>query len=612
MATFPIRPSTHITGDVGETATALVLKKWGWTADIVSSDYGEDLDCFIFVDNRRTSLHFRCQVKSTADTEEHIRHLKSGDFSVSISTSTCKQWLLSCFPVLLVVYDATTEKTWWGDATKQVRMKMNKLSQETITLHVSKLLAESQSQVTDTVQQFYSQLMRLSSRALMCQVYPVIMPGYRAIPMNQIIQAKSSKHLPKDAHIEFTTGNKNWLPAWTTSIKTLEQYFVAGLAVTTTGRDIQDFSTLLRKALLNLPLPIAESEWVSYVCSPVEFKANDEGNTENSIWNKELTPWRNYTRFGSDLVSDDDYAFATPAGFLRQVARRARSWDKFHHVDPLRDVSIQLFALVAATPGERWDVRAMRQHIEGQFFPWICAATEVDQLNKRLLPLELVFRRVPEIPSPRGQETGIICTFLFEPGVGLFTPAHAWSEFADGTVKSKLEASKLLSKLPGHGGPAEVSELILSIFGNLKDDPPASFLTTEIENNSGLPLDHRERRIQVQRFREVPELNRDLVDKVLDQCKKDIVRQLGKSRWAECSFGLFEAWPYKQVAELSVVWQPPFDESSAQSFVRLEQTILRAFDKILPRKFRTKNKPAMTHDVLRFAGELYFEDGATT
>jgi len=596
-------------GDVGETATALVLKKWGWTADIVSSDYGEDLDCFIFVDNRRTSLHFRCQVKSTADTEEHVRHLKSGDFSVSISTSTCKQWLLSYFPVLLVVYDSSTERVWWGDATEQVRKKMNKLSQETITLHVSRLLAESQSQVTETVQQFYSQLMRLSSKALMCQVYPVIMPGYRAIPMDQIMHAKSSRKLPKDVHIEFTTANKNWLPAWTTSIKTLEQYFVTGLAVTTTGRDIHDFSTMLRNALLNLPLSIAESEWVSYVCSPVEFKANDEVNSENSIWNKELTPWRNYTRLGSVLVSDDDHAFAIPAGFLRQVARRATSWEKFHHVDPLRDVSIQLFALVAATPGERGDIQAMRQHIEGQFIPWICDSTEVDQLNKLLLPLELAFRKVPDIPSPPGQVTGIICTFFFDPGVGLFTPAHAWSEFTDGTVKSKLEGAQLGSNLPGQGGPAEVSELILGMFGNLRDDPPASFISTEMENNSGLPLDHSERRIQVQRFREVTALNRDLVDKILEQCKKDIVRQLGKSRWAECSFDLFEAWPYKQVVELSVVWQPPFEESSAQSFERLEPTVLRAFDKILPRRFRAKKKPAMTHDVLRFAGSLYFEDG---
>jgi hypothetical protein len=609
MATFPIRPSTHIIGDVGETAMALVLKKWGWTADIVSSDYGEDLDCFIFVDNRRTSLHFRCQVKSTADTEDDVRHLKSGDFSVSISTSTCKQWLLSYFPVLLVVYDSTTERIWWGDATEQVRKKMNKLSQKTITLHVSRLLAESQSQVTDTVQQFYSQLMRLSSKALMCQVYPVIMPGYRAIPMDQIIHAKSSRKLPKDVRIEFTTGNKNWLPAWTTSIKTLEQYFVTGLAVTTTGRDIHDFSTLLRNALLNLPLSIAASEWVSYVCSPVEFKVNDEVNSENSIWNKELTPWRNYTRLGSVLVSDDDYAFATPAGFLRQVARRATSWEKFHHVDPLRDVSIQLFALVAATPGERWDIQAMRQHIEGQFIPWICDSTEVDQLNKLLLPLELAFRKVPDIPSPPGQDTGIICTFFFDPGVGLFTPAHAWSEFTDGTVKSNLEGAQLVSKLPGQAGPAEVSELILGMFGNLRDDPPASFITTEMENNSGLPLDHRERRIQVQRFREVTALNRDLVDKILEQCKKDIVRQLGESRWAECSFDLFEAWPYEQVVELSVVWQPPFEESSAQSFERLEPTVLCAFDKILPRRFRAKKKPAMTHDVLRFAGSLYFEDG---
>jgi hypothetical protein len=77
----------------------------------------------------------------------------------------------------------------------------------------------------------------------------------------------------------------------------------------------------------------------------------------------------------------------------------------------------------------------------------------------------------------------------------------------------------------------------------------------------------------------------------------------------KCSLDLFEASPYKQIAELSVVWQPLFEESSAQSFERIGPTILRAFDEILPRKSRAEKKSAMTYDVLRCAGSLYFEDG---
>jgi hypothetical protein len=61
----PERPPAHVTGDVGQTAAQLAIKRLGWTADIIHSDYGEDLDCEVYVDGHRTALHFRCQVKST-------------------------------------------------------------------------------------------------------------------------------------------------------------------------------------------------------------------------------------------------------------------------------------------------------------------------------------------------------------------------------------------------------------------------------------------------------------------------------------------------------------------------------------------------------------------
>ena len=43
----PKRPKSHVTGDIGHTYSALLIKQWGWTADRIESDYGEDLDCSI-------------------------------------------------------------------------------------------------------------------------------------------------------------------------------------------------------------------------------------------------------------------------------------------------------------------------------------------------------------------------------------------------------------------------------------------------------------------------------------------------------------------------------------------------------------------------------------
>ena len=55
----------HIIGDIGETSSSLIFKQWGWTSDKITSDYGEDLDCQVFINNLKTHYHFRCQVKST-------------------------------------------------------------------------------------------------------------------------------------------------------------------------------------------------------------------------------------------------------------------------------------------------------------------------------------------------------------------------------------------------------------------------------------------------------------------------------------------------------------------------------------------------------------------
>jgi hypothetical protein len=276
-------------------------------------------------------------------------------------------------------------------------------------------------------------------------------------------------------------------------------------------------------------------------------------------------------------------------------------------VDPVRDVSIQLFANVATTPGDRWDLSAMRQNVHGQFVPWTCSSKEVGPLLKLLQPLELVFRRVPEVPAMPGIETGIICTFFFEPGVGLFTPAHTWNEFTEGTVKWRLESSGALGKLPGQEGPPEVGGLILDMFGDLKDGPPDSLLTSEKDYSSGLPLDQRRRRVLVQRFREIEKLNCATVDRVLEECKQEIAKLLSASGWVECSFDVFEAWPSEQIMELTVAWEPLLEESSAQSFDRIAPTIIGAFDKLLPRKHRRGKRLGMTYDVLRNAGSLYFE-----
>src|SRR5687768_17050719 len=101
----PIQSDAQSLGDVGETTVQLILQKYKWTAEIIKSDFGEDIDCNVFLDNTRTNYHLRCQVKSTTKDSEYVKQLKNGDYSVSISSGVLKAWLSSYFPVFLIVYE---------------------------------------------------------------------------------------------------------------------------------------------------------------------------------------------------------------------------------------------------------------------------------------------------------------------------------------------------------------------------------------------------------------------------------------------------------------------------------------------------------------------------
>src|SRR6185312_2368917 len=126
----PVRTDEQALGDVGETTVQLLFKKFGWTSDIIKSDYGEDIDGNVFIDNSRTNLHFRCQVKSTKRDSNYIRELKNGDYSVSIDSTILRTWLTSFFPVFLVVYNEDTDTCYWSNPIVQVLNKPSILEKD--------------------------------------------------------------------------------------------------------------------------------------------------------------------------------------------------------------------------------------------------------------------------------------------------------------------------------------------------------------------------------------------------------------------------------------------------------------------------------------------------
>ncbi|MFT4537246.1 MAG: hypothetical protein ACI9P5_004627 [Saprospiraceae bacterium] len=53
----PFQTNSQSLGYIGETTVQLILRKYKWTADIIKSDFVEDIDCNIFMDNTRTNYH---------------------------------------------------------------------------------------------------------------------------------------------------------------------------------------------------------------------------------------------------------------------------------------------------------------------------------------------------------------------------------------------------------------------------------------------------------------------------------------------------------------------------------------------------------------------------
>lgn len=602
------RPEQHITGDVGQKAVALLLADWGWTADVIQSDYGEDLNCHVFIEHNRTPLHFRCQVKSSVDAENKVRRLKSGDFSIQIASETCRDWLLAYYPVLLVVYDRKSKTAFWADATEQIRTKVSSLSRKEITLHVShdSVLENEQTLVVSVLTSFYTRLLKVHSEAVERMVFPVLMPGYRVIPSvdsRDLFRLGLNKEDPRT----FTSVHRDAIPAWTTSLRTLDGQFLSGMSFRVPSTDLAQFSHLLTSDLSGISYPVAEGEWLTFVCSPIRFCIQQSQKNSDSL-ERDLTGWWSYAKIGDRLVSDHEYAFEPPCGFLRQIGRRARSWDGYYFVSREHDVAVQLLASVATTPADRLFRSTLREHMQGQFLPWECSRSELEMLQKRLCDAELVFAPLEE-DEPNKDESefvsGAIITPMFVPSVGLIPQARNWAELERGTVRSQIERTVHLGQLPGHEGSSELKDKLLSLLSHLAQDAPEGWLVDGTKPEPGLPIDLSERQVIVQRFRADPFFDPKHAELLLREAEPVLMNHVHTPGSLRADAYIIES--FECIAAVSVSWSPHLYESSALSVERMLPSIIEIFDKVLPRVTPTEGSLATSLDVLRFSGELYFE-----
>jgi len=280
----PIQTDEQILGNIGESTVQLILRKYKWTADIIKSDFGEDIDCNIFIDNTRTNYHLRCQVKSTTKDSEYVKELKNGDFSVSISSGLLKAWLRSYFPVFLIVYVEETDLCYWTIPTTQVLEKPSKLEKENPSIRVLKsnlFNHNSKDDILSEVKKFYHNFLRLDESTICCEVTPILMPNYRVITFHHFSNLiYNSDGLKKDISGNFI----ELLPAWMTVLKNWnQQMFLPSIKFSSKNTNLDDFLFQLKTNLKEFTYTLKENEWLSFIISPIKILSN------NSSWSNELT-----------------------------------------------------------------------------------------------------------------------------------------------------------------------------------------------------------------------------------------------------------------------------------------------------------------------------------
>lgn len=591
----PIQTDSQSLGDIGETTVQLILRKYKWTADIIKSDFGEDVDCNIFIDNSRTNYHLRCQVKSTKKDSEYVKKLKNGSYSVSIASDILRVWLTSFFPVFLIVYEEESDECYWCNPVNQILQKPSKLEKEKPSIQIlkeNKFDLSSKQLILDEVKNFYRKIQRLDESYIECEILPVLMPNYKIIPFQNF-----SNFLYNDTELKPKISGEliELLPSWISVLRKIEPTNVLTfIKLQSSNTDINDFLNKLKSKLSKFEYKIKENEWISFIISPIKIQST------NSSWSNEITYWSSYSKMESKIVNDFEFNFVMPDKFIPQNSRRARSWDFFHFIYPEKDISMQFFGTHEITQTIKMMDKIHDNNIKGQIVFWECYNEDIKLIYDLIIDLELNIKIIEE---KENKSIIAITTEMFEPFIGMYSIPMDWDSFENGNVKNKLIKNDLIELLPGEEYKDEIPGYINDALNIYSKRDYKNVMITEIEYISGFPLISSERMIQVSRFQMIhPDKIEDIEKRLKDTIPLNI-------KDFHIEFGVKDDSMWKiPIYELTITWTPKTCESSKNSYLRNEKNIIEIFNSILPTNKKDKMDLKNTYEILHIAGEIGFEN----
>lgn len=135
---MPKRPREHIIEDLARSQLHQKFAKVGWSSENIDQDYGEDIFVRIFENGIATPWSFFVQSKAT----ENLSHYFTNDqksISFPIQATHIEHWRRFWEPVVLSIYDVSTETTYWEVVQTYLDTMKNRSSsknRKSISVHV--------------------------------------------------------------------------------------------------------------------------------------------------------------------------------------------------------------------------------------------------------------------------------------------------------------------------------------------------------------------------------------------------------------------------------------------------------------------------------------------
>lgn len=424
-------PKSYSTGKIGELSVNLIFQKNNIICTpLGTSDFGEDLLCDIFSKNEdceasiRTQLSFRTQIKTTSEItkEGYIRQTTKG-FTISIATNLLKLWSQSFYPVVLIIWDCSTNKGYWCFPTDQIN-NISKLEKGTISIFIdpnNTFDDNGVQKIKDQVECYYNNIYKINNAQYKCTIYPVWMPKYRLFTITEVITI-----IPQNnTKIEHSYHSADILPAFLSSYNNCNLgNFISGFEYSDTAQPLNQFWDGLTNFINSLSLTPLPNEWISFIISPVEIISKLDNRRISN-----LTDWTCLSLINNNIVTDFNYNFELSPNYIYSQKVRATSSEQNLFIHNSGEYAVEILVAGFAFSTRREDSKLIST-IQNKSFCVVdiskCTPAEITAITNWCQENNYQFIRLSQDPN----KIIISHQHFFAGDFGVITPGTAtWNEW---------------------------------------------------------------------------------------------------------------------------------------------------------------------------------------